>query len=79
MDLPPRLRRTDGPYQTTNGDENAYAVARNKYNDIRQQFAALVQNIIVGLDLKTGHEGPGDLSAKVARELDRLLEDARVE
>lgn len=38
-----------------------------------------MQDIIVDLDLKTGYEGPGDLSAKVAREIERLLEHAQLD
>ena len=79
MDRPPPLRRTDGAHQTTNGDEIAHGAAKERYAHMRQRFEALVQDIIVDLNLKTGYEGPGDLSAKVAREIERLLEHAQLD
>jgi hypothetical protein len=79
MDRPLPLRRTDVAHQTTNGDEIALAAAKAKHAHIRRRFEALVQDIIVDLNLQTGHEGPGDLSKKVAREIERLLEHAQVD
>ena len=79
MDRPPRLRRTDNAHQTSDGDDVAHAAAKAKYAELRRRFEAFVEDVIVDLDLKTGHEGPGDLSAKVAQEIGRLLEHAQVD